>query len=353
MGADQSNHVTRFLSVSFIMGCSHSLISEEMLQDRKISRQLKKDHANNCKIAKLLLLGAGESGKSTIVKQMKLLHHVDNRNQKGFTDDEKQESQIAIYQNIMESIVSLLDAMQELNIPLDDNRLKEAKTIVFEYADSKLPRQGSNEGEPPNVNQQRLHSERPPPEVVQAIENLWKSTGVQQAYQRRNEFQLADSAEYFLKNVTKYTADNFVPSDQDVLRTRIQTTGVVKIEFEYKSLVFHMFDVGGQRSERKKWIHHFDNVDCVLFVVALSEYDQVLVEDPTVNRMQESLNLFNEMVNNSYFSEMPFIVFFNKKDLFEEKIKKKSITLAFPEYRGKNGQMHDDEDSSGFIIDTF
>ena len=60
-------------------------------------------------------------------------------------------------------------------------------------------------------------------------ENLWKSTGVQQAYQRRNEFQLADSAEYFLKNVTKYTADNFVPSDQDVLRTRIQTTGVVKV----------------------------------------------------------------------------------------------------------------------------
>ena len=61
----------------------------------------------------------------------------------------------------------------ELNIPLDDNRLKEAKTIVFEYADSKLPRQG-NEEQPPNVNQQRLHSEqhyseRPPSEVVQAI----------------------------------------------------------------------------------------------------------------------------------------------------------------------------------------
>ena len=94
-----------------------------------------------------------------------------------------------------------------------------------------------------------------------------------------------------------------------------------------------MFDVGGQRSQRKKWIHCFDNVDCVLFVVALSEYDQVLEEDRNVNRMQESLSLFNEMVNNSYFSEMPFIVFFNKKDLFEEKIKTKSITLAFPEYR--------------------
>ena len=94
-----------------------------------------------------------------------------------------------------------------------------------------------------------------------------------------------------------------------------------------------MFDVGGQRSERKKWIHCFDNVDCVLFVVAMSEYDQMLAEDRSVNRMQESLNLFEDIVNNEFFAEMPFIVFFNKKDLFEEKVRDKSIRVAFPTYQ--------------------
>ena len=108
---------------------------------------------------------------------------------------------------------------------------------------------------------------------------------------------------------------------------------LLQIEFEYKSLVFHMFDVGGQRSERKKWIHIFDNVDCVLFVVAMSEYDQMLVEDRCVNRMHESLNLFEDIVNNEFFAEMPFIVFFNKKDLFEEKVRIKSIRVAFPTYQ--------------------
>ena len=107
----------------------------------------------------------------------------------------------------------------------------------------------------------------------------------------------------------------------------------MQIEFEYKSLVFHMFDVGGQRSERKKWIHCFDNVDCVLFVVAMSEYDQMLVEDRCVNRMHESLNLFEEIANNEFFSEMPFIVFFNKKDLFDQKVRIKSIRVAFPTYQ--------------------
>ena len=40
-----------------------------------------------------------------------------------------------------------------------------------------------------------------------------------------------------------------------------------------------MFDVGGQRSERKKWIHCFENVTSIIFCVALSEYDQTLLEE--------------------------------------------------------------------------
>lgn len=92
------------------MGCSQSLISEEILRDRRIGRQLKKDHAKYAKIAKLLLLGAGESGKSTIVKQMKLLHPVNNRSSVGFTKEERDEAKAAIYANILDSIVNLLEA---------------------------------------------------------------------------------------------------------------------------------------------------------------------------------------------------------------------------------------------------
>ncbi len=98
------------VSIQVGMGCSQSLISEEILRDRKIGRQLKKDHAKYSKIAKLLLLGAGESGKSTIVKQMKLLHPVNNRDTVGFTAEEKEEAKYAIYSNILDSIVNLLEA---------------------------------------------------------------------------------------------------------------------------------------------------------------------------------------------------------------------------------------------------
>ena len=47
---------------------------------------------------------------------------------------------------------------------------------------------------------------------------------------------------------------------------------------------FRMFDVGGQRSERKKWIHCFEGVTAIIFCVALSGYDLVLAEDEEMNR---------------------------------------------------------------------
>ena len=69
--------------------------------------------------------------------------------------------------------------------------------------------------------------------------------------------------------------------EKDVLRARVRTTGIVQSDFKIKATNFSMFDVGGQRNERRKWIHCFDHVDAVVFVAALSEFDQVLYEDET------------------------------------------------------------------------
>ena len=66
-------------------------------------------------------------------------------------------------------------------------------------------------------------------------------------------------------------------------------------------LSVHLVDVGGQRSERKKWLHCFASVDAVVFVAALSEYDQSLAEDPKVNRVQESVKLFGSVCSVKWF----------------------------------------------------
>ena len=96
------------------------------------------------------------------------------------------------------------------------------------------------------------------------------------------------------------------------------------------------FDVGGQRNERRKWIHCFDNVDAVVFVASLSEFDQNLYEDETKNRLDEALELFTQIVNSKWFQETNVILFLNKKDLFERKLKEKTFSDYVKDYTGPN-----------------
>jgi guanine nucleotide-binding protein G(i) subunit alpha len=60
------------------------------------------------------------------------------------------------------------------------------------------------------------------------------------------------------------------------------------------NFIYRIVDVRGQSSESKKWAHCFEDIRLVLFLAALSEYDQRLYEDPTANRMQEAMNLFTD-----------------------------------------------------------
>ena len=113
-----------------------------------------------------------------------------------------------------------------------------------------------------------------------------------------------------------------------------------------------MVDVGGQRSERRKWIQCFDDVRAVLFICALSGYDMTLFEDNKTNRFEESLNLFQAICNNKFFVKTSMILFLNKVDLFRDKIlsSDRHLRLFFPQYTGPDRDL----DTAGqFIRDEF
>ena len=122
-----------------------------------------------------------------------------------------------------------------------------------------------------------------------------------------------------------------------------------------------LVDVGGQRGERRRWIHCFEGVTAgkptfffhffplvflaVMFIISLSDYNQVLWEDETTNRMLEAEKLFGDMLNNVFFRETPFIVFFNKWDLFKDKLKEVPLTEAYKEYTGPKGKDAEDDEA--------
>lgn len=278
---------------------------------------------------KVLLLGAGESGKSTILQQLKILH------QDGFSDKELLDYIPVIYSNLFEIGRDLINARTKFEVENGPDGLTSEEIEAFvNYnfnLDTKLQ---ATEGVMADLQDFQF-----PTEFAATLSKIWESPQTQDLVSGPNssQFYLMDSAAYFLEKETldRVTAKGYKPTLQDVLRSRQKTSGIFDTHINMGSnLKLHFFDVGGQRSERKKWIHCFDNVGLVIFCVSLSEYDQFLVEDTEQNRFQESLVLFDNIVNSRWFARTSVVLFLNKIDLFAEKLKKKPLEDYFPDYNG-------------------
>ncbi|XP_070764085.1 guanine nucleotide binding protein (G protein), alpha activating activity polypeptide O, a isoform X3 [Enoplosus armatus] len=313
------------------MGCTLSAEERAALDRSKaIEKNLKEDGLTAAKDVKLLLLGAGESGKSTIVKQMKIIH------EDGFSGDDVKQYKPVVYSNTIQSLAAIVRAMD---------------TLGLEYGDKERKDEGRRGGVESGAGEENRMEDTEPysAELLSAMMRLWSDSGIQECFSRAREYQLNDSAQYYLDSLDRIGAADYQPTEQDILRTRVKTTGIVETHFTFKNLHFRLFDVGGQRSERKKWIHCFEDVTAIIFCVALSGYDQVLHEDETTNRMHESLKLFDSICNNNWFKDTSIILFLNKKDLFENKISKSPLSICFPEYTGPNTY----EDAAAYIQAQF
>lgn len=198
------------------------------------------------------------------------------------------------------------------------------------------PEDPTNRTHADRILEYRMEADAPvPTEIFRAIEALWHDPIIPVVMDRSSEFYLMDSATYFFANIRRISEPGYVPDEADVLRARTKTTGITETRFNMGQLSIHMFDVGGQRSERKKWIHCFEAVTSIIFCVALSEYDQVLLEENGQNRMQESLVLFESVINSRWFLRTSVILFLNKIDIFKQKLPKVPLVNYFPEYTGE------------------
>ncbi|XP_078491670.1 guanine nucleotide-binding protein G(q) subunit alpha [Ciona intestinalis] len=401
--------------MSSLSACfSGSESSESKSISREIEQRLKEAKREAKTQVKLLVLGAAESGKSTFIKQMRIIHGT------GYSHEELAGHIPLIYQNINFSIKTLATAMLELGIPYELETNKDFGEVSIE-----LPRECESS----------LDTTR-----VLGIMLFWKDEGVQQCYLRRNEFHLLDSAAYYLNNLTRISSASYLPTLQDVLRSRRPTLGITEYLFKIDKFMFGIVDVGGQKSERRKWIHCFENITSIIFLAALSEYDQSIPEEEItqdarnnmtqlkqpslngrnnnqqkqrpmvrtqssqntapskkklqrhfsslhhgrspkvakelppfpvirrdsdenvagekgrngklelINRQKESCALFRAIVNCQWFKRTSVILFLNKTDVLEEKIQHSHMEDYFPEY---DGPRHDATAAKFFILSQY
>lgn len=294
-----------------------------MAASKALEDQMAAQYKKESEKIKLLLLGAGESGKSTVFKQMKVIYG------KQYSDSERAAALPTIYSNIINAMKILCDAASTLNMA---NQIQASS----EYEMLK----DMDENEVITV------------PIGDAISKLWSDPGIKAVWDRRADFQIVDSVKYYFDKIDQIKNPGFLPDKDDILYSRVRTSGIVTESYDIEGTIFEIYDVGGQRNERKKWIHCFEGVTAIIFVAALSEYDQKLFEDASQNRMVEAMDLFGDIINNKFFEKSSIILFLNKKDLFETKVTKVHIADSEP-FSDFDGPRGDYDAGVKYFLDKF
>jgi guanine nucleotide-binding protein G(i) subunit alpha len=281
------------------------------------------------KEVKVVFLGSGETGKSTMFRQIRFLLG------QSFSVDEVKACKLAIYENILTATRDGVKAMlkMKLNFTKEESGAH-AKEVLEALGEDTI-----------------LEFENNYKNLYESLIHLWEDPVLAQLMTDRN-FYFYDGAQHFckLENLKRIVpGSDYVPSYEDTLYSRIKTIGVVEVKFEFEETKFTVTDVGGQRTERKKWNSVLENTTGILYVASLAEYDQNCYEDGLTNRMLESIELFDQSINGNLLKNATVILLLNKNDLFLEKIQKKDLATLFPEYTGGC----DANNASQFIIDKY
>lgn len=294
---------------------------------QQIEAEMKKQQKIDDDVVKLLLLGAGNSGKSTIFKQMRYIYGDD------YTATEREDFKRLIITNVFDTARALLEGSSTLTgLPaaISEAALESGKHVTKLMEDDLVLT----------------------PEAAGHVKTLWEDPCLQAVWERRAELQIIDSFGYFANHLDRIGQLDYSPMKEDILMCRVRTTGIIEEKYTIDKVPFAILDVGGQRNERRKWMHYFDGVTALIFVAALSEYDQKMYEVENKNRMIDALELFHDIINKEPFKSKSAILFMNKKDLFMEKITKVDIA-SVPEFSDYSGPSCDYNSGVNYFLQKF
>ncbi|KAH6903452.1 guanine nucleotide binding protein, alpha subunit [Coprinopsis sp. MPI-PUGE-AT-0042] len=286
---------------------------EEKAMNREVEKQLKEAKARMAAQVKVLLLGSGDSGKSTVLKQMRLIHKVP------FSPQEIESYRQLVFENLTRGMSYLLEAMLDMELEVEEKNQQYIEVIT---------------------DARDLRDKEPfPMDFYEPLKALWQDSIVQKAWQRGNEAALPDNLQYFFPSLDRLFEPSYQPTEQDIIRCRARTIGITETSFRLGDQDMLMVDVGGQKSERRKWIHCFQDVTSILFLVSLSGYDQCLVEDKDANQMQDAMTIWDSICHSQWFKQTSIILFLNKDDLFQKKVLHSDIKNFFPDFDGEPGDV--------------
>ncbi|KAJ7484519.1 G-protein alpha subunit-domain-containing protein [Mycena latifolia] len=322
------------------------------------------------RVIRFLLLGQSESGKSTLLRQFERLYAPER------FERERMQWRGIVQLNIVKSMRTVLGAVdpaaptstpdseahsQAVGAKLDS--IKNLRAALPDVEDI-LKRTSLTENtaiQPAEIRSDQISAETglTLQTATQSVLNtlcgdmvrLWSDPHVQATLQAK-EIELEDNPGFFLYDLPRVTAVDYVPSDDEVMKARLETTGPVEHVFKIRgSDTWSIVDVGGSRTQRHKWLSFFQNVNVILFFAPMSCFDQYLDEDGSVNRLEDSWTLWREICSNILLAQVDLILFLNKYDIFSRKLKAGiQLSKFIAEYKDRSNDV---QTASAYLRNKF
>lgn len=292
----------------------------------EIDLRIKEDSKRLRKKCDILLMGCSDHDISAIVRHMKAMH------QHGYTHEERINFRPTIWKDLLETSRSIVQVLRALHV----EPATHSSEAHWECIANHLP---AVVGADFSLN----------PELAEAVRDLWADDMIPVLLDSLSLFSLPESSAYFVSEIQRITARDYIPSNDDILRAPMRNdVGITETYIHMGQLSLRLCHISHQHSERKKWIHLFEGVTSIIFCVPLSDYDLVdgcqvcacrgftltCMTTNLQNRMAKALVLFESVINSRWFLRTSVILFLTRIDEFKAKLSRTPLDRYFPEYTG-------------------
>ncbi|KAM9986970.1 hypothetical protein ACTFIY_011410 [Dictyostelium cf. discoideum] len=302
--------------------CSEN--SYQQKQQSQISIDIDKSLKNHkLKIEReirVLIYGQKKAGVTKLFKTFFII------GESQITPEELMDNRNIVYKTIINQLKKFIIISKNLNIELENNNIQISYLILELDSENFLWNK----------------------EIGETCLKLWNDSGIQKTFQS----QFSDLFGYFFQNFQRISDENYTPTPHDLKIIKLTQNGIIECEFTFENCLIKMIEIGTQTSTLKKWINCFSEIQAILYVIDISVYDTIVENEEcstSINKLDESLNEFKEIIESKYLHDCGMIVFFNKKDIFREKLKTVPFKTYDKDYIGDN----DFESTTNFIKNKF
>ncbi|KAF5388888.1 hypothetical protein D9757_005036 [Collybiopsis confluens] len=156
------------------------------------------------------------------------------------------------------------------------------------------------------------------------MKSVWMNQTIR-AILRKRRVDMENNAGFFLNDIDRIASSSYVPSDDDVVRSRLRTVGVQEYRIYVDLPNSNVYKSTPKREwvihDRRAWIPFFDDVNAIIFLAPVSCFDEVLLEDSTINRLNDSVALWKAIISSRLLENVTMICFLNKCDILKRKLK--------------------------------